>query len=207
MKRLFIFLLLSLLLFQVKGQEENRVFEVPLKFVSFLLLNDPKCPLQLSNPRVFRYKSGNLGYYYTVFNNSDKAVKSFRTKEFSAFVNPSSEHTPNVTATDEFSFLPFESFSTLQNENKLKITELDEKKAAEFGLSENRKRIWIVIVTKVELYDGTVYDATSKYSRVQKFIEQIETEENEADELVPKLTVNEKEEKLSRFIIENVQQN
>lgn len=209
MKKLFVvFLLLLAQVFvpeHIQGQEKERVFEVPLKYVSFMLLNDPKCPLQLNNPRVLGYKSGNLDYYYTISNNSDKSVKSFQIKEFDAFVNPSYEAMPNATATDEFSFLPYESFSTLGDENKFEIAELDEKRAAEFRLSENRKRIWVVLVTKVELYDGKTYDATSKYSRIKKFIEQIEDEEFEADDEAPKLTAEEKDTRLRNFITEKVQ--
>jgi hypothetical protein len=134
-------------------------------------------------------------------------VKSFQIKAFDAFVNPSHEYTLNPTATDEYSFLPQESFSTLSDEDKLEIVELDEKRAAEFGLSEQRKRIQIVIITKVELYDGTTYDATSKYSLITKFIEQMQNEEYEAEDEAPKLTAEEKEIKLRNFITEKVQKN
>jgi hypothetical protein len=203
----FLFLLAQAFVFAgVKGQEKISVFEIPLKYISFQLLTDPKCPLQLSNPRVLGYKNGNLDYY-TISNNSDKSVKSFRIKAFSAFVNPSEEHTPNAMATDELSFVPYESFSTLPNENKFEIAEFSEKQAVEFGLSERCKRIWIVIVTKVELYDGTVYDATSKYFRIIKYIERIENEEFEADDETTKLAAEEKEAKLRIFINENVQKN
>jgi hypothetical protein len=190
---------------EAKGQEKERVFEVPLKYVSFQLLNDPKCPLQLSNPKVIRYKSGNIDYYYTITNNSLKSVKSFQVKAFDAFVNPSHEYTLNPTANDEYSFLPQESFSTLSDQDKLEIIELDEKRVAEFGLSEKRKRVRIVIVTKVELYDGTKYDATSKYSRIKKFVEQIENEEYEAEDDAPKSSAEEKETKLRNFITEEIQ--
>ncbi len=209
MKKLFVlFLLLLAQIFvpeRIQGQEKERVFEIPLKYVSFMLLNDPKCPIQLSNPRVLGDKDGDLDYYYTISNNSDKSVKSFQIKAFDAFVNPSHEATPNATATDEYSFLPYENFSTLADENKFEIVAFDEKRAVEFRLSEHRKRIWIVIVTKVELYDGTTYDATSKYSHITKFIEQIQNEEFEAEDEAPKLTAEEKETKLRNFIIEKVQ--
>lgn len=205
---LFLLLVLQAFSFvQVKAQEKKRAFEVPSKYVSFLLLNDPKCPLQLSNPRVLAYNSRDLDFYYTILNSSDKSVKSFQIKEFDAFVNPSYEATPNSTATDEFSFLPYESFSTLRDENKFEITALDEKRAAEFKLSENRRRTYVVIVTKVELYDGTTYDATQTYSQIKKFTEQIETEELLADDEAPKLTMEEKQTKLHNFIIEKVQKN
>lgn len=209
MKKLFVvFLVLLAQAFipeHTQAQGKERVFEVPLKYVSFMLLNDSKCPLQLSTPRVIRYKSGNIDYYYTIINNSLKSVKSFQIKAFDAFTNPSEEQTPNATANDEFSFLPQENFSTFSDEDKVEIMKLDEKQAAEFGLSEKRKRVRVVIVTKVELYDGTKYDATSKYSRIKKFVEQIENEEYELDDDAPRQTAEEKETKLRNFIAEKVQ--
>ena len=207
MKKLsLLFLLVQLLAAsQIKAQEKERVYEVPLKYVSFLLLNNPKSPLQLSNPRVLADENGNLDYFYTISNQSDKSVKSFKVYGFDAFVNPSYQAAPEGTATDEFSFLPYESFSIL-NENKFEITELNDKLATKFKLSEKRKRIWIVVVTKVELYDGTTYDATSKYTAIKKFIDQIPNEDYEAeDNGTPLLTAEEKEMKLRNFITQKIQ--
>ncbi len=67
-------------------------------------------------------------------------MKSFQVKAFDAFVNPSHEYTLNPTANDEYSFLPQESFSTLSDQDKLEIIELDEKRVAEFGLSEKTQK-------------------------------------------------------------------
>lgn len=207
-KSSLLFLLLLAQLFvtsQIKAQEKERVFEVPLKYVSFLLLNDTKSPLQLSNPRVLADKKGNFDYFYTISNHSDKSVKSFKIYGFDAFVNPSYQAAPEGTATDEFSFLPYDSFSIL-NENKFEITELTDKSATEFKLSENRRRIWIVVVTKVELFDGTVYDATSIYTAIKKFVNQIQKEEYDTEDTgIPKLTAEEKETKLRNFIAEKIQ--
>lgn len=203
-----LFLLLMTQLFitsQTKAQEKERVFEVPLKYVSFLLLNDSKSPIQLSNPRVLSDADGDLDWFYTISNNSDKSVKSFKIYGFDAFVNPSYEAAPEGTANDEFSFLPYVSFSTL-DENKFEISELTDKLATKFKLSENRKRIWIVVVTQVELFDGTTYEATSKYNAIKKFIDQIEIEDYMAeDNGTPRLSAEEKETRLQTFISENVQ--
>lgn len=203
-----LFLLLSVQLFitsQTKAQEKERVFEVPLKYVSFLLLNDSKSPIQLSNPKVLADEKGNLDWFYTISNNTDKSIKSFKIYGFDAFVNPSYEAAPEGKATDELSFLPYESFSIL-NENKFGISELTDKLAEKFKLSENRKRIWIVIVTKVELFDGTTYDAKAKYTDIKKFIDQMQNEDYEAeDNGTQRLTAEEKETKLRNFIAEKVQ--
>jgi len=208
-----LFLLFFLVLTQafipisINAQEKERVFEVPLKYVSFMLLNDRKCPIQLSNPRAIADKDGDLHYYLTITNNSPQLLKSFEIKEFDAFVNPSHEYTPNAAAKDGSSLLPYESFPLNIDETRFDVTDLDEKRAAEFGLSESNKKIWIALVTKVELFDGTTYDATSKYSRIKKFIDQIQNEEREAedDDKAPKLTSKEKETKLRNFITETMQ--
>jgi hypothetical protein len=209
MKNLCLLLLLLLVHLietsQTKAQEKERVFEVPSKYVSFLLLNDSKSPIQLSDPRAFADEDGHLDFFYTISNNSDKSVKSFKIYGFDAFVNPSHEAAPEGKATDEFSFLPYENFSIL-NENKFEISELTDNLATKFKLSENRKRIWIVIVTKVELSDGTFYDAKAKYTAIKKFIDQIVNEDYEAeDNGTPRLTAEEKETKLRNFIAEKVQ--
>lgn len=209
MKNLFLLFLLLLaqlvVTLQTKAQEKERVYEVPLKYISFLLLNDPKCPLQLSNPRVLADEDGHLDFFYTISNSSDKSVKSFKIYGFDAFVNPSYGAAPEGTVTDEFSFLPYGNFSIL-NENKYEISELTDKLATKFKLSENRKRIWVVIVTKVELYDGTTYDAKSKYTAIKKFIDQIVNEDYEAEDTdAPRLTAEEKEIRLRNFIAEKVQ--
>ena len=203
---LFLLLLAQLVVTsQTEAQEKEHVFEVPLKYISFLLLNDSKSPLQLNSPRVLADEKGNLDYFYTISNSSDKSVKSFKIYGFDAFTNPSYEAAPEGKATDEFSFFPYESFSIL-NENKFEITEFTDKLAAKFKLSENHKRIWIVVVTKVELNDGTTYDATSKYTAIKKFIDQIQNEDYEAeDNDTPRLTAEEKETKLRNFIAEKVQ--
>jgi hypothetical protein len=203
-----LFLLLLAQLFitsQTKAQEKERVFDVPLKYVSFMLLSDSKSPIQLSNPKVLADEKGNLDWFYTISNNTDKSVKSFKIYGFDAFVNPSYEAAPEGTAIDEFSFLPYESFSIL-NENKYEISELTDKLAEKFKLSENRKRIWIVIVTKVEFFDGTTYDAKAKYTDIKKFIDQMQNEDYEAeDNGTQRLTAEEKETKLKNFIAEKIQ--
>jgi hypothetical protein len=191
-----LFLLLLAQLFitsQTKAQEKERVFDVPLKYVSFMLLSDSKSPIQLSNPKVLADEKGNLDWFYTISNNTDKSVKSFKIYGFDAFVNPSYEAAPEGTAIDEFSFLPYESFSIL-NENKYEISELTDKLAEKFQLSENRKRIWIVIVTK------------AKYTDIKKFIDQMQNEDYEAeDNGTQRLTAEEKETKLKNFIAEKIQ--
>jgi hypothetical protein len=209
-KLLMLFLLLLAQAFipvYIYAQEKESVFEIPLKYISFMLLNDPKCPIQLSKPRAIADKDGDLHYYLTMTNNSPQILKSFEIKEFDAFVNPSYEYTPNASANGGFSLLPDESFAFTFDNTRFDITDLDEKRAAEIGLSERNKKIWIALVTKVESYDGTTYDATSKYSRIKKFIDQIQNEAYEAedDDEAPKLTYEEKETKLRNFITETMQ--
>jgi len=208
--RLLLFLLTLGLVYESslgqEKQEKEEYLEVPLKYVTFLLINDTGCPLQLTSPRVLATKKGHLNFFYTASNNSDSSVKSFQIEEFDAFVNPSYAASPNGKATDESSLVPYDSFSTLGDETRIKIVPLDEKRAAEFKLSEEQKRIWLVLVTKVESYDGTSYDATSKFAAIRKFIDQIQDEEDLEDEEAPKppLTGKEKEQRLREFITDQM---
>src|SRR5688572_2153680 len=92
MKRVHVpVLILLFLLFaqsEIRAQAKLEGFEVPLKYISFFLLNDEKCPLQLSNPRVLATPEGGLNYFYTIANNRNASVKTLEIEEFDAFENP-----------------------------------------------------------------------------------------------------------------------
>ena len=208
-KRLHGLLLLSLALLlshhQICAQEKEELFEVPLKYVSFFLLNDAKCPLQLTYPRVFATDTGHIEYYYSISNSRDVSVKSFKVEGFDVFENPSYTASPFGTAQDELAFVPYEILSIL-DESRVTISPLSKDRVTSFKLSEDRKKIWIALVTKVTMYDGSVYDATSKFSAIKKFIDGIEYEDDlAAEDDAPKLPFAEKEKRLRDFLSEVMQ--
>lgn len=166
-----LFLLQLILMQQIYSQERTRVYEVPTKYVSLMLINDQKCPLQLDNPRFVNYEKGDFQKVYTILNRTNKSVKTFQIKELTWFGNQ--EYTKNVKAEDDFSLLPHESFSTLNNENELKFIDFDEGLVTKLRLSDHPKNIWIILVTKAELSDGTIYDITSKYETIEKYVQNL----------------------------------
>ncbi|HEX6126462.1 MAG TPA: hypothetical protein VFZ23_13890 [Pyrinomonadaceae bacterium] len=198
----FLFLASAFVPGVVDAQDKADYFDVPLKYVNFLLLNDENSPLQLSDGVVLATEKGHLNYFYTISNFSNSAVKSFKIEEFDAFVNPSYAASPNGTANDELSFVAYESFSTLDEAKKsrMKIVHLDEEGAKKFKLSEEQKRVWIVLVTKVELYDGTTYDATARFRAIKEFVDQIKHSEYELEDDAPRIPFSEKEGRLHEFI-------
>lgn len=198
-----IFLLLFLLASVANGQDRQYLFDVPLEYNSYLLLNDPDCPIQISIPKIYAEGDGTLHYSYTISNFTDSSVKSFEIQEFDAFENPSYSAMPNLTASDEFTFVPYDSFPRI-DENRFEIKDLDAKTAIKFNLNESHKKIWIVIVTKVELFSGKVYDATTKYPRIAKFIESTEERSVDWDTGKVLLTFDDKSDLLRRFISNEV---
>jgi hypothetical protein len=200
---LVLLLLLSVSVFWPEwtvAQENSQYFEVPLKYVNFLLLNDGNSPIQLSKPFVLSDDKGYLEHFYTISNRANSSVKSLRIEEFDAFVNPSYSAQPYLK--EGFTLEPYESLSMF-DEARMNIVQLGEKRAREFGFSEDKKRIWIVLVTKVELYDGTTYDATSRFSAIKEFIDQIQRSEDLLDDDAPR-PFREKERKLQKFIVDTM---
>jgi len=164
-------LLVMLFNANVSAQDRKRVYEVPEKHVSLLLVRDPNCPIQLSDPRFLKYEKGTFEKVYSVTNASGKAVIRFQIKELSWLGGQ--ENTINSTLVEGQTFLPDETFSTLSNEDQLEFLAFDEKVLQDPYFRQRAKDIWIVIVTKVEMVDGGVYDVSSKYEEIKKFIEEL----------------------------------
>ena len=193
----FISILLVLLGFMPLDAQQSEYYEVPLKYVSFSLLNDERCPIQLADRRVVASKKGFLDFLYTMSNAGHASVKSFEIQEFSVFENPSYAASPHGKADDETAFPPYETIFSANHED-LKAAELSKQQVAEFRLDDSRKRLWVVLVTKVELWDGTKYDATPKFEKIMAFIEMVDQEEYvKYDQELPPTPF---QKKLDRFI-------
>lgn len=170
MKKVIVFLLFlqAMMFVRVEGQEKKRVYEIPAKYVSLLLVSDPKCPLQLESPRFLDYEKGTFEFVFTISNRTDKSVKNFQIKELSWFGNAA--YSKNITSKDEFALLPYERISTLPDNQELEFGDFKEDLVEKLGLRENPKQLWIILVSKVELSDGTIYDITSKYNEIEKAV-------------------------------------
>ena len=67
--------------------------------------------------------------------------------------------------------------STMFEEEIPRLVPYSKTLGKESGLSNTSNRIWIVMVVKVELSDGTTYDASKNFDRLKKFIDGSELRE------------------------------
>jgi hypothetical protein len=203
-----IYIIILLLMFSGKtaAQDKERIYSVPLKYFSFWVLNDPKCPVQLEEPKIYADGDGEMHYSYTFVNTINKPITRLVIEEFEAFENPRYGATPNIDPKEQAPLMPGEKISLLY-EPRFEIVKLDEAKAANFKLSQDHRRIRIVVVTTVETIDGDKFDAVSKSSRIQKFID--ETEESSYDYSNDKVlkTFKQKTELLMKFLTKEIQMN
>ncbi len=212
MKKLLVLLLMLLTQIlvptHIKGQEKERVFEVPLTYVSYLLLNDPKCPIQLSDPRVIAFRDDNYKYYFTATNSSNKPVKNYKIKSFDAFVDPleSFDGTDSIGDTKVLPGKSILSFPDEDYENRygFEVARPDTKRIAVFESSGFRRKTRVVMVTSVGFFDGVDYNATAKYKSLENFVEQMEKEE--AMPQSSQLTMKEKETRIRDFMIQQFQE-
>ena len=69
-------------------------------------------------------------------------------------------------------FVPLMTFSSLyQDEDAENLVAFDEQKAGKSILQNWSSKIWLAMVVKVKLSDGTTYDASKKYNELKKFLD------------------------------------
>lgn len=190
------FYLMSLLLLVTTlnafGQEKKEAYEIPAKYVTLLLVDDPNSPMKLETPLVLKYRDGDLENAYTIRNGSEKAVKSMIIKRLDWFLTE--EATKAIDSGIGYSFAPLESFSTLGDEPNIKLINFEEKDAERFGLNETPGKVYIAMVTRVLYTDGTTYDARDKFMELEKFIRELGIN----SKLTPE-EIKSKKEKLTDF--------
>lgn len=174
MKHLTTFFLIILFngvaVFNIQGQEKIQGFEVPTKYVSLLLVPDPKCPLQMSGPtKVLGYTNSGFSFGYNLQNKSNANIESFLVEELSWFGGQGYSHPSEVNKNKIFA--PLMTNWTLTDEDTAELIPFDEKKAAQSGIFYTSNKIWIVMVVKVKLSDGTTYDVSQKFELLNKFID------------------------------------
>lgn len=184
-------LLLNVILF---AQDEKPGSEVPPGLMSILVVSDPKSPLQITGPfRVRGYSYGGLELGYTLQNCSNADIESFEIKESDWFGASGYEKSFDVKKDQRFS--PGMTQYPFPDEILDGLIPFDQNKGLQSHVSSPRNKIWIVMVVKVKLSDGTVYDATKKFEQLEKFLSEIDsTSIPSADRL------NEREIKLREFV-------
>jgi hypothetical protein len=155
---------------QVEEKNKDRAFEVPAKYLSVLLVKDPKCPIELTEPtKVIGWSNAGLSLGFNLQNVSKANVVSFDIEETDWF----GSHGYNIPATvnENMFFLPLMTISADDwlGERTEDLVTFDEKTIGKEYLYPASK-IWIAMVVKVKLSDGAVYDASKKYDELTKFL-------------------------------------
>jgi hypothetical protein len=57
--------------------------------------------------------------------------------------------------------------------SNLNLQPFDDRRAKELGFPKLMDRIWIAMVVKAEMSDGTIYDATAKFKELEEFVEKL----------------------------------
>lgn len=180
---------------QSEQKDDDRGFEVPSKHISVLLVKDEKCPIQLSGPtRVIGWSNGAVSLGFNLQNVSKANIDSFVIDETDWF----GSHGYNIPAkmNENFFFVPLMTISADDwlNERTENLVAFDEKNLGRSVLRLSNK-IWIVMITKVKLSDGTNYDASKKYDELEKFFDK-QFDEYDSGQI----TMDEREQKLRTFV-------
>ena len=156
----------------VCGQEKTG-FEVPSEVVTILTVPDSECPLRLTGPfSVIGYPSGGLLLGYTIQNRSKANIESFTTEHLSWFGNRG--YTSPAEVREDWLFAPSLQYSTLVNIDKKRLVAYEPKVARDSGIANPSNKIWLVMVVKVKLSDGTIYDTSKDFERLTKFIDELD---------------------------------
>lgn len=182
--------------------QENDVvaIEVPLEKVSLLFVNDPSCPLQISGPaRVVGYSNGGLSFGYSQTNKSNANIESFLVEEVNWFGNRG--YSSPSTVNESQLFAPGMTDYTIPDEERARIRPFNESLAQKSGILNIPNKIWIVMIVKVKLSDGSTYDVSQKFKSLSDFVEkpyskvgmtewELITREQQLREFVSKLMVS-----------------
>jgi hypothetical protein len=156
---------------EIQGQEKLKGFEIPSAYIKILLVVDPTCPIQLQGPtKVIGYDNGDVLLGYKMQNVSNTEVEKFSIMTFSWFGN--SIYRVNFDR-KEF-FLPQLTYSSLNPDEEYNLSDFNKGKLKNFKFIEKIQDVRIVMITKVTLANGKIYDATSKYKEIEKFVDELD---------------------------------
>lgn len=175
-----------------QSANSNLRFEVPSKYVSVLLVPDLNCPVKLSGPaKVIGWSYGGLSLDFNLQNVSAHNIESFTIKETN-WLGSNGYDIPYKMKENMF-FVPLMSMSARHGDDKDSLAPFEEKRAGEILYTKNR--IWIAMVTKVRLSDGTTYDASKEYQELENFIDKQREEFESAT-----INLDQRERNLREFV-------
>jgi hypothetical protein len=125
--------------------------------------------LRLSGPTgVIGFDNGAVLPTFRFQNVSDRNIESVEIRETDWF--GSHGYDIPCTVNEGQVFTPWMSGAMVRDEYDL--ISLTASQAEKYGFTYPRNRIWIVMVVKVTLSDGTIYDASDKYATLEKFFDE-----------------------------------
>lgn len=167
-----VILFFSMCVFAVSGQEVGKEFEVPAKHVSVLLVPDPKCPVQMFGPiKVIGNTYGGFEFEYSYQNLSNANIESVLTEDLSWFNGKGYSHPAEFNKNVVFS--PFMILPTISGADTKNLTPFNEKEATKLGITDLSNKIWVIMIVKVKMSNGVIYDATDKYKKLEKFLDDL----------------------------------
>jgi hypothetical protein len=163
----FVVLLSLCLAANLYGQTEVEAFDVPASTISVVVVNDPKSPLSFFGPvQTIGYPNGGLEFRYALKNDSDARIESYEIEQLNWFGSRGYAQSGEVNRV--FPFEPRTIYSLL-GEPKA-TSPFDLAMANKAGFTHASNRLWILMVVKVTLSDGSVYDVSHRYKKLSDHI-------------------------------------
>jgi len=153
------------------AQAKEKRYEIKSDMTSVLLVHDPNCPLQLSEPAaVFGHETGAVVAEYTVQNISGSNVTGWEKLQINWLHNEWRGDSPEVRQ-ERWVFEPLTTFSSLSVSPPFDLVELDKKTADKLGFSNWKNRMLILMIVKVKLANGKTYDASKQLNELTTFLD------------------------------------
>lgn len=175
MRRVVQLFVVGMLLFVPKlyvygqNETEDAGFLIPEKYISVLIVPDRDCPVQILRLASIRgFRNGAIQFGYTLRNTSNANVESFEIGQLN-WMNTQGLHVKFGVGQGEL-FSPLMTYSTLTGFDESILPTVDEKSAKQFGINGPQNRVWIIMVTRAKLSDGTSYDASKQFRAVEEFL-------------------------------------
>jgi hypothetical protein len=159
-------------------KEKEPCFVVPSEDVLAVIANQPDCPIEFVTAYSVGFLDSGARDVYQLRNRATKPIRAYTI----AIVNSEgtdSKSSVMINDPDHY-FLPGEIRPSLQDLD-LKIIALTDQLSEKYHLNGKMKAIRVFIVVRVEMTDGSTYDAASKYLGLKGFFKDnpISLEEND----------------------------
>lgn len=151
------------------AQNKRQAYEVPSNLISVMMVPDSKCPVKATGPyKVFAYSNDEFEFGYSLINKSNVNVETISIQGWNWMGSNGFE--TSIEATVRQPFLGGTSRYSIWPENSMNLLPFHQNKDLQAQVSLTKNKLWIMMIIRVKLSDGTVYDVGSKYEQLDKFI-------------------------------------